>query len=350
MKPLWTFTPLDTQPDEKALAQIENCMEDERAVAGALMADHHLGYSMPIGGVIAYDGAVSPSGVGYDIACGNMAVQTTLKASDLTPGGALGSAKQAYEDIKPIMREIQKSIAFGVGRRNANPVDHALFDNDLWPEIEDMSPGLKEKAQAQLGTVGSGNHYVDILLDEDDYVWVANHFGSRGFGHTIATLFLDQGDSEAPTVLDLHTNRGALYFACMNLAGEYAYAGREHVMQQVLGIIGNPKVTKSVHNHHNFAWEENGHIIVRKGATPLTRAAAFIGGSMGDVSMIVRGKNHPVSTATETFPLDIGALGSAPHGAGRIMSRTKAAGKMKKVTLESGKRVRMRDKSTAAID
>lgn len=319
------------EPDPGAVAQLERCMQDERALEGALMADHHLGYSMPIGGVIAYEGAISPSGVGYDIACGNKAVKTNL-------------ALEEIGEVEPIMREIQSKIEFGVGRKNPAPHDHDLFDDVTWPHLEVFSPGLKDKARAQLGTVGSGNHYVDLLVDDKGMLWVANHFGSRGLGHTIATGFLNLAankkfsergkDAEEPTVLEMWTEIGAFYISAMLLAGKYAYAGRDYVISQVLSILG-AEATFEVHNHHNFAWYEGGRWVVRKGATPLTGNPAFIGGSMGDVSVIVRGR-----LLSDEFPgmyehltqnvEDIGAIGSAPHGAGRAMSRTKAAGKFKK--------------------
>jgi tRNA-splicing ligase RtcB (3'-phosphate/5'-hydroxy nucleic acid ligase) len=309
------FTPVGMDPDPKALQQLETCLADERAVDGALMADHHLGYSMPIGGVIAYEDAISPSGVGFDIACGNKAALTPLHADDLG-------------DVRPIMRQIQQVVEFGVGRSNATPFDHPLFEEhaDTLDDLDRRSRGLEQKARAQLGTVGSGNHYVDLLADEQDRVWVANHFGSRGLGHTIATGFLNLAagqpfdhrgrERDAPTVIPLDTELGQAYLAAMELAGAYAYAGRDYVIDQVLGVLGTTAV-EEVHNHHNFAWHEDGRWVVRKGATPLTREQAFIGGSMGDGAVIVRGTGE-----------DIGNLASAPHGAGRLMSRTKAAGKL----------------------
>jgi tRNA-splicing ligase RtcB len=317
--------------DQKALAQINVVLGDDRAVRGALMADHHLGYSMPIGGVVAYQDAISPSGVGFDIACGNKAVRTNVLLAELG-------------EVKPLMRKIQKSVAFGLGRRNEERVEHELFDSDVWRELGAPGMELREKAMAQLGTVGSGNHYVDILADDEGYVWIANHFGSRGMGHTIATWFLAVAaggtigdripESETPAVLDLGTAGGDLYLEAMQLAGQYAYAGRDYVIQQVLKILGSPKVTFEVHNHHNYAWKEDGLWVVRKGATPLTAAPAFIGGSMGDISVIVKGKGlTPVAGPKDSpwYVEDIGALGSAPHGAGRIMSRTAAAGKLRKM-------------------
>lgn len=321
--------------EERALEQLERVARDERVVAAALMADHHVGYSMPIGGVAVYDNAVSPSGVGFDIACGNKAALTNLRAGDIP-------------DRKAVLREVQRRIAFGLGRKNPDPVDARLFDDPVWPELERLSPGLKQKARDQLGTVGSGNHYVDLLVDESGRLWVANHFGSRGLGHTIASGFLSLAagrkftervpESDEPTVFDLDTDTGALYLEAMRLAGEYAHAGRDYVLDQVLGVLGAEAV-ETVHNHHNYAWLEDGKVVVRKGATPLTREPAFIGGSMGDASVIVRGTGD-----------DIGNIASAPHGAGRVMSRTKAAGKFKKVKGPDGRRRRVRDRSTAAVD
>ena len=364
--------------DQETIEQLSRCMEDDRAIAGALCADGHLGYSMPIGGVVAYDNAISPSGVGFDIACGNKCVRTNLNVFDI---GADENFMPSPAQVEPIMREIQAKVAFGLGRSNAEPVDHALFDSPVWDEL-DTAPGqpLKQKARAQLGTVGSGNHYVDLLKDESGRIWVANHFGSRGFGHTVASWFLavaagkNLGDrvpeTEEPAVLNLGTPAGDLYLASMQLAGEYAYAGRDYVISQVLRILGATSDFE-VHNHHNFAWEEDGLWVVRKGATPLTTEPAFIGGSMGDISVIVRGKTNAgwanVCPLHKGYPgyeectyevTDIGALGSAPHGAGRVMSRTQAAGKFRKFKemrkREDGSeyefKVRRRDPSTAAID
>lgn len=387
------FTPLGMAPDEKAIKQLAKCLEDDRAISGALMADHHLGYSMPIGGVVAYDSAISPSGVGFDIACGNKAVRTPLNVADVLGGSgsldqasrgadALGAlnplppaagrsvkneaSEHAYSDasaqnIREIMQEVQRVVAFGVGRSNETPLDHALFDTHAstlaaLDQLAGTRAALSQKARAQLGTVGSGNHYVDLLADEDDRVWVANHFGSRGLGHTIATGFLNLAadlpfdhrgaEREAPTVIPTDTDLGQAYIAAMDLAGDYAYAGRDYVIDQVLGILGTT-ADLSVHNHHNFAWLEHGAWVVRKGATPLTGDLAFIGGSMGDGAVVVRGTGA-----------DIGALASAPHGAGRVMSRTKAAGKWRKQTVERTapdgstytKKIRVRDETTAAVD
>jgi tRNA-splicing ligase RtcB len=316
--------------DNRTIEQLERCLSVGNVVGGVLCADGHVGYSQPIGGVVVYKNQVSPSGVGYDIACGNKAVRTNLKYIDIK------------NDINKIMDEIQKNIAFGVGRSNDNKIDHALFDDQAWNVYKDMGgidvyQSIKALAQNQLGTVGSGNHFVDIFVEESTQdIWVANHFGSRGFGHKTASGFLnlavgkkftDKAAGESmeapPTLLDLGTDIGDAYMEAMRLAGLYAYAGRDYVIDQVLNIL-SAKSTLDIHNHHNYAWKEihNGEecIVVRKGATPSApNQVGFIGGSMGDFSVIVKGKDTIENK--ESFY-------STVHGAGRIMSRTEAAGKM----------------------
>ena len=170
--------------DENTLRQFTNCLKAGNVAGGVLCADGHYGYSQPVGGVVVYEGQISPSGVGYDIACGNKAVRTNLK----------------YEDIKDhlprIMDEIAKAISFGIGLKNKEREDHELFDDSDWNVYKQIGTQehdrLKKLAIDQLGTVGSGNHYVDVLVDEKTGdVWIANHFGSRGFGHKTASGFLN---------------------------------------------------------------------------------------------------------------------------------------------------------------
>jgi tRNA-splicing ligase RtcB (3'-phosphate/5'-hydroxy nucleic acid ligase) len=280
----------------------------------ALMADHHIGYSVPVGGVVAYERAVCVNGVGYDIACGNKCVRLDCKAQDIK------------ENIYRTMNEIQKHISFGVGRKNSEKVEHDLFDNNVWGELEILR-NLKDKAIAQLGTVGSGNHYVDIFTDELDRVWIGVHFGSRGLGHSIATHFIKaaggkDGVHAEPLILDETSDLGAQYLKCMELAGQYAYAGRDWVCKRVATILrGN--ILESVHNHHNFAWKER-HFgkdlwVVRKGATPaFPGQKGFVGGSMGDASVILEGVESLLSTQS---------LNSTIHGAGRTLGRNQARGK-----------------------
>jgi len=206
--------PVWGNPEQGAVSQIKTCARTADKVA--LMADHHKGYAVPIGGVVAYKDAISPSGVGYDIACGNKAVLVNL------PG------KELRANIQRIMDDVWNTVSFGVGRRNNERVEHALFEGDAW-KAQPAAP-LKEMARQQLGTVGSGNHYVDLFTDEQDRVWIGVHFGSRGLGHKIATWFLQKADAKdgmdvEPCVIPASTDLGAQYIECMHLAGAYAYAG-----------------------------------------------------------------------------------------------------------------------------
>jgi tRNA-splicing ligase RtcB (3'-phosphate/5'-hydroxy nucleic acid ligase) len=302
--------------DESALAQIRTCALTASKVA--LMADHHKGYAVPIGGVVAYEDAISPSGVGYDIACGNKAVLTDA------PGD------EVRRNIKKIMDDIWRTISFGVGRNNNEKVEHPLFDADHPGWHTQPAKSLKRMAENQLGTVGSGNHYVDVFEDEKNRIWVGVHFGSRGLGHKTATHFLKaagarDGMDVEPCVLRVDSDLGAQYLEAMKLAGEYAYAGRDWVCARVVSLLG-ASILEEVHNHHNFAWlEEHGGRklwVVRKGATPaFPGQKGFVGGSMGELSVILEGVEHPLGKET---------LYSTVHGAGRVMGRMEAKGKYTK--------------------
>jgi tRNA-splicing ligase RtcB len=319
--------PIFGHHDASTLAQFRDVAG--RAERAALMADAHVGYVMPIGGVTAYRDRASIVGVGFDIACGNAAILTDLTVHDLLPR------------LDALADEIQGTISFGVGRSNHAddaPVDHPLFADPAWEAVPAAERhALRGKARDQLGTVGSGNHYVDVFGDESGRVWVGVHFGSRGFGHTVASGFLALAQNqpwgkrvpERETLLDLSTPLGDAYWQLMNLAGQYAYAGREWVARKVVGILGGTE-RELVHNHHNFAWRERhdgqDYIVVRKGATPaFPGQRGFVGGSMGDDSVILQG-------ATADNDTQRAALYSTVHGAGRVMSRTEAAGKRNRRT------------------
>ena len=322
------------QHEPGTIAQLQKVAE--RAEKVALMADGHVGYVMPIGGVAAYREAVSVVGVGFDIACGNAAIRTDLTLADLA------TPRRAHREVAALADEIAGRVSFGVGRRNtANdaPTDDPLFDDPAWEALPASErKALKNKARDQLGTVGSGNHYVDVFADETDTLWVGVHFGSRGFGHTIASAFLALGQGrgwgervpEIEVLLPLADGIGHDYWHLMNLAGRYAYAGREWVARKVVSILGG-RETELVHNHHNFAWRETHGgeelVVVRKGATPaFPGQKGFIGGSMGDDAVIVRGAER---VPDETAAVQRDALYSTVHGAGRVMSRSQAAGKRK---------------------
>src|SRR5207253_6248153 len=309
--------------DAATIKQIETCVAagGERAV---LCADGHKGYAQPIGGVVAYKNKISLSGVGFDIVCGNLAIRTDINLS------------QIRLSVEKIMDDIVREISFGIGRTSKTRIDHELFEDPAW-QLEPMG-GLKKAAADQLGTVGGGNHYVDLFADEQDRIWVGVHFGSRGLGHKTATHFLKaaggkDGMDVAPTVVEETSEIGRDYLAGMHLAGRYAYAGREAVARHVVrGILG-AQIAEEVHNHHNFAWRERhnseDYWVVRKGATPaFPGQKGFVGGSMGDDAVIIEGLDSPISRE---------ALFSTIHGAGRIMSRTAAKGRFEKV---GNKRIR----------
>ena len=323
--------------DEATLRQLEDVAT--RAERVALMADGHVGYVMPIGGVAAYRDQVSVVGVGFDIACGNAAIRT-----DLVLGDGSRSTLDAAR-LKELADEIQNTVSFGIGRKNTAddaPTDDPLFEDPAWEAIPSSARGsLKKKAREQLGTVGGGNHYVDVFADEQARIWVGVHFGSRGLGHTIASGFLSLSQNKAwgervpekEALLPLQMPIGHDYWALMNLAGRYAYSGREWVARKVVQILGGTEM-ELVHNHHNFAWPEahdgEEFIVVRKGATPaMPGQKGFVGGSMGDNAVIVQGT---IAAPEPIAKLQREALFSTVHGAGRVMSRTEAAGKRNRRT------------------
>jgi tRNA-splicing ligase RtcB len=312
--------------DQRSLEQLERCMQAGDAEFGVLCADHHPGYSQPIGGGIAYEGYVSPSGVGYDIGCGNKAARTELARDDLD---ALGG-------VEAVMGEITRRISFGVGVPAHDRVEHPVLERirtaDFAPQRE-----LARLAAEQLGTVGGGNHYVNLMEDEEGRVWVGVHFGSRGFGHKTASGFLAlaqglrfgdrarEGAMDSPPVLfEIDSELGRSYVSAMQLAGEYAHAGRDVVVEKVLDILG-AEALHEVHNHHNFAWREEhfgrDYWVIRKGCTPARPGQeGFVGGSMGDDSVILEGIDGPGAEES---------LYSTVHGAGRVMSRSQAAGRFR---------------------
>ena len=306
--------------DDSCIKQVANCISNPEDRA-ALMADAHYGYGHPIGGVVAYRDKISLSGVGFDIGCGNYAVKTEMKIDEL--------------DITKVMDQIFDEVSFGIGRKNPQPIEHEVLDRI---QMADFTPqrAMLDMAAAQLGTVGGGNHFVDVFKDDEGFIWIGVHFGSRGFGHRTTTGFIalskgfafdervrEGGMDQPPILFDLDSDVGQSYIEAMQLAGAYAYAGREIVVQKVLEILDNPLVTFEVHNHHNYAWHEEHfgerYWVVRKGSTPaFPGQQGFIGATMADTSVIIEGVDGPESRE---------GLHSTIHGAGRVMSRTQAAGK-----------------------
>ena len=318
-----TFGPVDA----RSLQQLQTCMDAGDAAFGVLCADHHPGYSQPIGGAVAYEGHISPSGVGYDIGCGNKAVRTDLRRGDLDGLGGVAA----------VMDEIVRRVSFGMGVPARERVDHPVVERIRDADFA-AQRALARLAADQLGTVGSGNHYVNLMQGDDGHVWVGVHFGSRGFGHRTASGFLalaqglafdaraPAGEMDSPPVLlATDTELGQSYLAAMALAGDYAYAGRDVVVDKVLDVLGARALTE-VHNHHNYAWRESHGgrevWVVRKGCTPAWPGQlGFVGASMGESSVVLEG------VAGEQA---VSALYSTVHGAGRVMSRTQAAGKVRR--------------------
>ena len=317
--------------DENSIRQIRNCISSYQDIA-VLNADAHYGYGHPIGGAVAYKDKISLSGVGFDIACGNYAVRTDIPARKI--------------NLPKVMDEIVRRISFGIGRLNNEPVDHSVIEKINKAEFIPQRK-LWGLAKEQLGTVGSGNHFVDLFEDDNGSLWIGVHFGSRGFGHRTTMGFIalsrgysfedrvKEGSMDSPPILfDPNSDLGQSYIEAMNLAGEYAYAGRELVVGKVLEILGNPKVLFEVHNNHNFAWKEEHfgekYWVVRKGCTPaFPGQKGFIGATMADDSVIIEGVESETSKQ---------ALYTTVHGAGRVMSRTKSAGKRKWIKNKDGTR------------
>ena len=298
--------------DARSLEQLKRCMEAGDAAFGVLCADHHPGYSQPIGGGIAYEGYVSPSGVGYDIGCGNKAVQTALTETDLD-----APRRRRVDHARDHPPDL---VRHGRARARADRPRGAGADPD---------DGLQAPAQAgAAGRVAARHGRLGQPLRQPDggrggHVWVGVHFGSRGFGHKTASGFLalaqglpfdgraHEGEMDSPPVLfEVGSELGEAYIVAMQLAGDYAYAGRDIVVSKVLEILGAEAVHE-VHNHHNFAWREEHfgrtYWVIRKGCTPACPGQeGFVGGSMGADSVILEGvesvENERRCTRPSTVP------------------------------------------------
>ena len=309
-----------------AVEQIRQAARLPIAVAGALMPDAHLGYGLPIGGVLATDNAVIPYAVGVDIACRMKLSVLDIPASDLKRLG------------DQLVRTLQRETKFGTGAEFQKPLEHEVLDED-W-SVTPVTKKVFDKARAQLGTSGSGNHFVEfgiVTLDRPDlglepgqYLAVLSHSGSRGSGATVADYYSRLARDRHPELppelsrlswLDLDSQEGQEYWAAMNLMGKYAAANHAMIHRNIARALG-AKVIAGVENHHNFAWKEQHGgrelIVHRKGATPAGKdVLGVIPGSMATPGFVVRGKGEPQS------------LESAAHGAGRLMSRTTAREKFR---------------------
>lgn len=323
----------ENEIDERAKYQLYDALKLPIAVAGALMPDAHVGYGLPIGGVLATENAVIPYGVGVDIGCRMCLTIYPMKASYL---------KGKQHQLENILKEHTK---FGMYETHDKKHDHEIFERPEFNEIP-LLKRLKIKAFKQLGTSGGGNHFVEFgtvsitdpvnewQLDTGEYIGVLSHSGSRGLGANIAKHYTYLAAKQCPLPknvqhlawLDLNTHDGQEYWLAMNLAGDYAKACHDNIHYRIGKLLGSKPVAK-IENHHNFAWKElvNGKecIVHRKGATPASKGAlGIIPGSMTAPGYIVRGKGNAAS------------LQSASHGAGRLFSRRKCKEKFTKSAIK----------------
>ncbi len=318
---LASYTIFGHDPDPAAISQMEDAMRLPVSVKGALMPDAHMGYGLPIGGVLAVRNAVIPYAVGVDIAC-------RMRLS------VLSMPFEEYKTHKERFRQaLETQTRFGVGAEFSRPRAHRVMDED-W-NISPMVRSLKDLAHKQLGTSGSGNHFAEfgkLTLDREDiglkqgtYLALLTHSGSRGAGAKIADHYSSLAKRLHPELgrplnnlawLDMEKGEGMEYVKAMELMGRYAAANHEIIHGAVLDFLGETAVT-TIENHHNFAWKETiglqSVMVHRKGATPAGKGVlGVIPGSMADPGFVVRGLGNESS------------LRSAAHGAGRLMSRSAA--------------------------
>lgn len=308
--------------EETAVEQLRQSVRLPVAVQAALMPDAHQGYGLPIGGVLATDNAVIPYAVGVDIAC-----RMKLSVFDIP-------ASQLHRLHDTLVNALHRETLFGAGAKFKRPNEHEVLDAD-WSITPFILKLRDERARGQLGTSGSGNHFVefgvltlskpDIGLQAGEYLALLSHSGSRGPGAMIADHYSRVAMSLHPQLppelkrlawLDLSTAAGQEYWAAMNLMGQFASANHAVIHRRIARAIGG-HVIAGVENHHNFAWKETHGgrevIVHRKGATPAQAGVlGVIPGSMASPAYVVRGRGVAAS------------LESAAHGAGRRMSRTAA--------------------------
>ncbi len=323
------------QIDPAALAQMENALRLPVAAAGALMPDAHVGYGLPIGGVLAIEGAVIPYAVGVDIAC-----RMRLSVYPFAPETLSERAKQFEKALLE-----QTRFGAGVGWQRGDRAEHTVLGDTAWDETK-LLKSLRGKAEDQLGTSGTGNHFVEwgafrLYADDEalglkagEYLALLSHSGSRGVGFKIANTFTDIARRLHPALdkslqhlawLPMESEAGQEYWLSMELAGRFASANHHVIHHRVARAVGLEEIAV-VENFHNFAHREllpNGSsaIVHRKGATPAGKGIlGVIPGSMGDPGYVVRGLGNETS------------LQSASHGAGRAMSRRAALNGISKKT------------------
>jgi len=293
--------------EQGAIDQFIDFMEQPWVVKGALMPDAHTGYSLPIGAVIACNGMVSPQAVGYDIGCGMCALQTGFKVSEI------------QDNAKAIFNQIYRDVPVGF---NHNKVDAE------WSNIPTMTEAtakiFSKNGLRQLGTLGGGNHFIEIGVDEHDFVWIIVHSGSRGIGHAVASYYMGvaSGDGKAREGvygLSTESQEGKDYITDLNFCLEFALENRKQIIQRVVKSIQHVGLVQTeidghfINRNHNHAELKDGLFIHRKGATQAEKGMmGVIPGNMRDGSFIVVGKGNEDS------------LCSSSHGAGRVLGRKEA--------------------------
>lgn len=318
--------------DRETIEQMNTAMKLPISVKGALMPDAHVGYGLPIGGVLAAYNAVMPYGVGMDIGC-----RMCLSIYPITPK----IIETQKDKLSKILFE-ETRFGFSIFE---NIIEHELLERDVFREIKFVN-SLKDKFAKQLGTSGHGNHFVDIGIIEikhkDDklnlepgsYFTILSHSGSRNFGAEVCKHYTNiaqdklqlSGQIARLAWLDLDSEEGQEYWQAMELAGDYS-AANHHIIHNRLSSALSEKPLRRIENHHNYAWKEKlvgGEelIIHRKGATPANHGdLGIIPGTMATPAFLVKGKGNEAS------------LNSAAHGAGRRLSRRKAKSELNMANL-----------------
>lgn len=295
-----------------ALDQFYTAMRQDTVVQGALMPDAHTGYALPIGAVVAMKDVIWPAAVGYDIGCGMCALPTSFHKDQIDKTSVKGIFKEIYENIP---------VGFNWNKKRVS------FDTTKKLEKIPVTPRFKyiydEKGVYQIGSLGGGNHFIEIGYDETDQVWIIIHSGSRNLGHNIATHYMREasGDGKAREgyfVLDVNSQTGKEYITDINYALEFALLNRAEMMRRVEKIVkryakGKGDWDNLINRNHNHAELKDDLWIHRKGATHAEKGMmGVIPGNMRDGSFIVKGKGNPES------------LYSSSHGAGRVLGRRAA--------------------------
>ncbi len=307
--------------EQNVLDQFYSALEQDYAVKGALMADAHLGYSLPIGGVIATNDVIVPAWIGFDIGCGCIAVRTPLKKQDIE------------KHRNAIFKSIYEYVPVGFNHNKTPNMSFLISEHIMSDFLEKMF--VMKNGSHQVGTLGGGNHFIEIGYDANSNVWIIIHSGSRGIGHAVATHYMKlASDSnkarEGHFGLQTDSDIGQEYIIDMEFCLKFAARSREIMTNKVMDILldtCNPQecgaASFDININHNHAELEDGLWVHRKGAVQADKGMMkVIPGNMCDGSFIVKGKGNPDS------------LNSSSHGAGRVMSRKRAKQTLNMTTFE----------------